>query len=136
MWLHRLHGHVCAIARADDAAGDIACACVYPPCYTASCAHDTFVYRCKILGYTYVSTLLRRRCMHMQSRARADNTAYPRRNVRALPVGIDRVWLGSQAFYSASAFNANIGAWNTVAVANMYQVCARPLFDVAPVSVP
>ena len=31
---------------------------------------------------------------------------------------------GAQAFYSASAFNANIGAWNTARVANMYSVCA------------
>ncbi len=32
---------------------------------------------------------------------------------------------GSQAFYSTKSFNAaNIGAWNTAAVSNMYQVCA------------
>jgi hypothetical protein len=41
---------------------------------------------------------------------------YPRRNVRALSVGVDRVWLGSQAFSSATAFNANIGAWNVLRV--------------------
>jgi hypothetical protein len=28
------------------------------------------------------------------------------------------VWLGSQAFKDASAFNANIGAWNVLRVAN------------------
>ncbi len=39
-------------------------------------------------------------------------------------VGVDRGWLGSQAFGSASAFNANIGAWNTAAVTTLYQVCA------------
>ena len=31
---------------------------------------------------------------------------------------------GAQAFYSASAFNANIGAWNTASVTTLYQVCA------------
>jgi hypothetical protein len=33
---------------------------------------------------------------------------------------------GAQAFYFASAFNANIGAWNTAAVTTLYQVCAAP----------
>jgi hypothetical protein len=33
---------------------------------------------------------------------------------------------GAQAFGSASAFNANIGAWNTAAVTTLYQVCAAP----------
>jgi hypothetical protein len=33
---------------------------------------------------------------------------------------------GAQAFYSASAFNANIGAWNTAAVTTLNQVCAAP----------
>ena len=32
--------------------------------------------------------------------------------------------VGSQAFNTASAFKANIGAWNTAAVANMINVCA------------
>ena len=31
---------------------------------------------------------------------------------------------GAQAFYSASAFNANIGAWNTAAVTTLAEVCA------------
>ncbi len=33
---------------------------------------------------------------------------------------------GAQAFHSASAFNANIGGWNTAAVTTLYQVCAAP----------
>jgi hypothetical protein len=33
---------------------------------------------------------------------------------------------GAQAFHQASAFNANIGAWNTAAVPTLYQVCAAP----------
>ncbi len=32
--------------------------------------------------------------------------------------------IGSQAFQDASAFNANIGAWNTVRVTTLYSVCA------------
>ena len=33
---------------------------------------------------------------------------------------------GAQAFYSASAFNANIGAWNTASVSSLSYVCAAP----------
>jgi hypothetical protein len=33
---------------------------------------------------------------------------------------------GAQAFYSASAFIANIGAWNTASVTTLYGVCAAP----------
>jgi hypothetical protein len=33
-------------------------------------------------------------------------------------------FIGSQAFYSASAFNANIGAWNTARVTMLVNVCA------------
>jgi hypothetical protein len=33
---------------------------------------------------------------------------------------------GAQAFYQASAFNANIGVWNTASVSNMQGVCAAP----------
>jgi surface protein len=48
----------------------------------------------------------------------------PRRHVRAPSAGVDRVWLGSQAFLSNDAFNANIGAWNTARVTSMQEVCA------------
>ncbi len=34
--------------------------------------------------------------------------------------------VGAQAFHSASAFNADIGAWNTARVATMFEVCAAP----------
>jgi hypothetical protein len=48
--------------------------------------------------------------------------------MRARSVGVDRMWLGSaagsQAFWSASAFNANIGAWNTASVTTLSYVCA------------
>jgi hypothetical protein len=43
--------------------------------------------------------------------------------VRALSAGVDRVWLGSQAFYGASAFNQDLSAWNVARVstfANMF----------------
>jgi hypothetical protein len=35
-----------------------------------------------------------------------------------------RAWLGLQAFYQATAFNANIGAWNTASMTTMDSVCA------------
>jgi surface protein len=88
MRLQCLHAHVCAIACADDAAGDITC-CVYVRLY---------------IGLAQV----RHTCV----------------NVRALSVGADCVWFGSQIFNYASAFNANIGAWNTASVTSMNSVCA------------
>jgi surface protein len=62
-------------------------------------------------------------------RSRACARAFPLARIhaetmRALPVGVDRVRLDPQAFNVASAFNANIGAWNTASVTNMYQVRA------------
>jgi surface protein len=33
---------------------------------------------------------------------------------------------GAQAFESASAFNANIGGWNTASVTDLVYVCAAP----------
>ena len=66
---------------------------------------------------------------HVCVRVRARACAIGRARIRAdtcerLPAGVDRGWLGAQAFWSASAFNANIGAWNTASVSNMAQVCA------------
>jgi hypothetical protein len=43
---------------------------------------------------------------------------HPRRHMRGPSVGVDRGWLGSQAFHSASAFNANIGVWNVLRVSD------------------
>ena len=61
--------------------------------------------------------------------ARARACAMGRPRIRAdtcerLPAGVDRGWLGAQAFQAASAFNANIGAWNTAAVITLSYVCA------------
>ncbi len=44
--------------------------------------------------------------------------------LRTLRAAVDLRVLGSQAFYRASAFNANIGAWNTAAVTGLTSVCA------------
>jgi hypothetical protein len=41
---------------------------------------------------------------------------HPRRTLRAPSAGVDRVRLGSQAFNTASAFNANIASWNVLRV--------------------
>ncbi len=46
------------------------------------------------------------------------------RHMRARSAGVDRGWLGSQAFWWASEFNANIGAWNTASVTTFNWVCA------------
>jgi hypothetical protein len=35
----------------------------------------------------------------------------------------ESVWLGLQAFNEATAFNANIGAWNTASMETMSDVC-------------
>ena len=40
--------------------------------------------------------------------------------------GVDRLVVGSQAFYYASAFNANIGSWNTASVTALSSVFAPP----------
>ena len=61
--------------------------------------------------------------------ARVYACAIGRARIRAgtcehLPAGVDRGWLGAQAFFAASAFNANIGAWNTAAVTTLSSVCA------------
>jgi hypothetical protein len=50
-------------------------------------------------------------------RIRADTCERP-------SVGVDCGWLGAQAFQHTSAFNANIGAWNTASVSNLKAVCA------------
>jgi hypothetical protein len=64
-------------------------------------------------------------CVRARARLRVCDWAspHPRRHVRARSVSVDRGWLGSQAFYSAEAFNANIGAWNTARVTMLDYVC-------------
>jgi hypothetical protein len=47
-----------------------------------------------------------------------------RQRVRALHAAAERRVLGAQAFSFASAFNANIGAWNTARVTTLDSVCA------------
>ena len=69
----------------------------------------------------------RARVLRPSARARA--RAIGRARIRAdacerLPAGVDRGWLGAQAFNGAPAFNANIGAWNTAAVTTLSNVCA------------
>jgi hypothetical protein len=44
--------------------------------------------------------------------------------MRAPSVGVECVWLGSQAFQSASAFNANIGSWNVLRVSTPFDFFA------------
>ena len=56
--------------------------------------------------------------------ARARACAIGRARIRAdtcerLPAGVDRGWLGAQAFTSASAFNQNLAAWTVVRVTSL-----------------
>jgi hypothetical protein len=62
----------------------------------------------------------------VRARGRVCARARPhlRRRVRALHAAAERRVLGSQAFSLASAFNANIGAWNTASVTRLSFVCA------------
>jgi hypothetical protein len=65
-------------------------------------------------------------CVRARARVRVRDWApmHPRRHMRARCVGVDRGWLGSQAFYSAKAFNSDIGAWNTARATTLSYVCA------------
>ncbi len=50
---------------------------------------------------------------------------HPREHMRALSRRRWTVlWFGAQAFQGATAFNANIGAWNTASVTSLSYVCA------------
>ena len=80
---------------------------------------------CILLGEVGMGVHTRPTCASVCARA----CAIGRPRIRAetcerLPVGVDRGWLGGQAFQSASAFNANIGAWNTASVTTLFNVCA------------
>ncbi len=113
LWCHR-RIHVCSRACAENAA-------LHGMCTSAT---------------LYVEDRITDLCVHHRRahvsadvRVRAGACAYGRpricaANVRACSVGVDRMWLGSQAFNMASAFNANIGAWNSAAVTSMAYVCA------------
>ncbi len=60
---------------------------------------------------------VRHRCAHACLLSCACACGVGRTRIRAETcVGADRVWLGSQAFSQATAFNANIGAWNVLRV--------------------
>jgi surface protein len=79
----------------------------------------------------------------MRARVCAWARPHPRQRLPALHAAVDFRVVGSQAFASASVFNANIGAWNTARVTDLSSVCAafrpartaadcaRPVFDVA-----
>ncbi len=95
---------------------------VYTPCmqYLYPCVAGYSDERIADVGPPHTRARVLRPC----ARARDWASKHPRRHMRARSVGVDRVWVGSQAFNSASAFNANIGAWNTAAVTTLLGVCA------------
>jgi hypothetical protein len=131
------------IWRADDAA--VHCMRANATRFLSKAIDGTHAYLVFIdMAYSYVSTSMRLATQGNGSPMRACNTHAPTgapacarapacvfgrpriraEYVRALSVGVDRVWLGSQAFYQASAFNANIGAWNTASVTTLASVRA------------
>jgi hypothetical protein len=63
-------------------------------------------------------------CIRARARVRERLGAHASAPTRARAFHrLDRGWLGMQAFWSASAFNADIGAWNTAAVTTLNEVC-------------
>jgi hypothetical protein len=117
------HAHVRAIARADDAA--VVYICIHDACmYLYPCASGYTDERIAGAGPPHT----RAHVLRPSARARVSACdwarTHPCRHLRARSVGVDRGWLGSQAFQEAKAFNANIGAWNTASVSNMQSVCA------------
>ncbi len=62
-----------------------------------------------------------RACARARAIGRARIRAEPCERV---PSAVDRGWFGAQAFVYASAFNADIGAWNTASVTTLNSVCA------------
>ncbi len=66
----------------------------------------------------------RRRAHVLRSRAWVCGFGLRAETCEPFASAVHRVLLGAQAFYSASAFNANIGAWNTASVASLSYVCA------------
>jgi hypothetical protein len=67
-------------------------------------------------------------CVRVRWRAHAAGSAQTRnpKPCEPFPSASTACGFGAQAFLSASAFSANIGAWNTACVTNLYQVCAAP----------
>jgi hypothetical protein len=66
-------------------------------------------------------------CTRYGSSSRAPNAAPAASGLGLMRRGAlcESMWLGSQAFYEAKAFNQNIGAWNTARIANMASVCSH-----------
>jgi hypothetical protein len=46
-------------------------------------------------------------------------------SAQVIRAAVDRRVVGSQAFSSATAFNANIGAWNTARMTDLTRVCTE-----------
>jgi hypothetical protein len=68
----------------------------------------------------------RARAASVRARARVRSGAHAVRadTCEPFPSAWTACGFGAQAFYSAAAFNANIGAWNTASVTSLYVVCA------------
>ena len=74
--------------------------------------------------YKHLALYADRLCIRARARVCAWARPHPRKHLRALRAAAERRVLGAQAFDMASAFNANIGAWNTARVTRLDSVCA------------
>ncbi len=100
--------------------------CVYTQCMHASVSMRIWLHRrtdrrCGPAAHT------RARAASVRPRVRVCDRAptHPLRHMRAPSrPAVDRGWLGAQVFNTASAFNADIGSWNTASVSLIYEVCA------------
>jgi hypothetical protein len=139
MLLCRRCTQVCSRAQVDATAKRCMCADATPSPYKAiDATHRVMAFICTMNTYIYAyayscideritDVCLPHRRAHVCARTRVCSCspahAYPRRNMRALSAGVDRVWLGSQALNGASVFNQDLSAWNVARVstfANMF----------------
>jgi hypothetical protein len=105
------------------------CACV---CYMLIHTLSIFMYMREPAGVMRACTSARwvmdRLCAHALAGSCCGLGLKPETRNRAsrCPSESTACGFGAQAFVSASAFNADIGVWNTASVSNMAGVCAAP----------
>ena len=97
--------------------------CMYTRCMHASTSMRVLLHR-RTDRRCAPAALTRPRAVSVRARVRSGAHASAPTHASAFPSAVDRGWLGAQAFQAASAFNANIGAWNTARVTTLQWVCA------------
>jgi hypothetical protein len=113
---------------------------MYPNIYicVCVCVRVLQAYTCSIqlsvyvrIGRGYVcvhlcAMVMDRLCAHASAGSCCALGLKPETLNRASPYPWTACGFGAQAFYKASAFNANIGAWNTASITTLASVCAAP----------